>query len=280
MKHWILAVCAFLLVSCARQPDVSQLACAPVEGVEQVLPAPGVFIGDMHGSVESPAFLSALACHVVKGGRPLVVAMEYDARDQAVLNQFLGMTEDQRAADLLTSTPHWTGNRDGRASVAMRDALLSIRRYARAGGGVELVAYDLQVSTYQERDRASADYIRQKRDSDGSAAYWIVFGGNVHARKTKGLPFVNAPPGSEDHEPLGYLIRDWGLIHLDAAYRGGAFWGCTGPSPEDCSVKELGPACTTDCPPHPVIRLQSSHPSYDGVYDVGKLTVSRPLYLP
>lgn len=277
MKQGFLLVCAFLLMSCTG-PDIRQLACAPVEGIEQVLAASGVFIGDMHGTEESPAFLGALACHVVKSGRPLVVAMEYDAKDQAVLDQFLGTAEEGKAVSLLTGTPHWTGNRDGRASEAMRDALLAIRGYARAGGDVELVAYDFWGSTSQERDRTSSEYIRQKRANDGAATYWIVFGGNVHARKTRGLTGPGAPAGYEDHEPLGYLIRDWGLIHLDAAYRGGSAWGCTGPSPEECSVREYGSSCTAECPPHPVIRLQRSNPAYDGVYDVGRLTVSRPLY--
>lgn len=275
MRCGFLLACVLVLASCAQRPDVRQLGCAPVEGVEQVLAGPGVFIGDMHGSVESPAFLSALACHVVKSGRPLVVAMEYDAKDQAALDRFLAMADEKQATSLLTRTSHWTGNRDGRASGAMRDALLAIRGYARAGGDVELMAYDFWGSASQERDSRSADYLQRKWTDDGTAAYWIVFGGNVHARKIKGLPL----PGYEGHEPLGYLIRDWGLIHLDAAYGGGTGWGCTGPSPDDCSTRDLGPGCSAACPPHPVIRLQHSHPAYDGVYDIGRLTVSRPLAL-
>lgn len=275
MKQLFLLACVFPLISCTYRPDARKLACAPIEGVEQVLTAPGVFIGDMHGTHESPAFLRDLSCHVMQSGRPLVVAMEYDANDQAVLDDFLRTADTQAAARLLTSTVHWTGNIDGRASSAMRDALLAIHGYAREGGKVELVAYDVRVLTVEERDRTSAELIRRKREQDGSAAYWIVFGGNVHARKIRGLP----SPGYEDLEPLGYLIRDWGLIHLDAAYQGGAGWACMGPSPEDCSVLDLAsPSCTTECPPHAVIRLHRSHSAYDGVYDVGKLTASRPLY--
>jgi hypothetical protein len=244
--------------------------------VELVQDAPGVFIGDIHGSAESPAFLGALACHAVKSGRPVVVAMEYDAKDQSVLDEFLLTADEKKAVGILTATPHWTENRDGRASAAMRDALLEIRRLARAGNPVKLVAYDLWGETSAEREKRSADLIRAIREKQ-SAAYWIVFGGNVHARKTKGLPFVNAPSGSDDHEPLGYLIRDLRLIHLDADYRGGTSWGCTGPSPDDCKTIDLGTGCTADCPAHPIVRLQPTNPAYDGVYDVGKLTVSGPL---
>jgi hypothetical protein len=278
MKIQLLALLALGMLQCTR-PVNHTATCSPINGVEQILASPGVFIGDMHGSVESPAFLSALACHAVKSGRPLVVAMEYDARDQSVIDQFLRTTDEAMAVSNLTSTPHWTGNLDGRASAAMRDALLEIHRLARAGNKVKLVAYDYGGTTSAERERRSAELIRRMHpDGDGNT-FWIVFGGNVHARKTKGLPFFNAPSGSEDHEPLGYLIRDWGLVHLDAAYRGGTSWGCTGPAPENCRTMDLGPACTADCPAHPGIRLSNAHPAYDGVYDVGKMTVSGPLRL-
>ena len=276
MKIQLLALLALGVLQGAPPADRT-ITCGPIDGVEQVLGTPGVFIGDLHGSVESPAFLSALACHAVKSGRPLVVAMEYDAKDQAVLDQFLLTADETKAVGILTATPHWTENRDGRASAAMRDALLEMRRLNGAGAQVKLVAYDFWGATSAERDKRSSDLIRRMREEIKSAAYWIVFGGNVHARKTKGLPFSNAPRGSDDYEPIGYRIRDWGLIHLDVDYRGGAGWGCTGPSPDNCTSIDYGPGCTADCPAHPIIRLQTTNPAYDGVYDVGRLTVSGPL---
>ncbi len=275
MKVQLMAFLVIGLLLCT--PCKPANSCSPIDGVELVLGTPGVFIGDLHGTVESPAFLAALACHVVKSGKPLVVAMEYDATDQSVLDQFLLSVDEAKAVSSLTSTPHWTGNWDGRASGAMRDALLTIRRLARAGGKVKLVAYDLWGDTSAERDKKSADLLRRVREDRGGAEFWIVFGGNVHARKTKGLPFNNAPSGSDDFEPLGFLIRDWGLIHLDAGYRGGAAWACTGPSLDDCRIIDIGPGCTADCPAHPAIRLRTDDPAYDGVYEVGKLSVSAPL---
>jgi hypothetical protein len=269
MRTSVMVLCAMVLMSCSRPQDPADLACNRIEGVEHVQGIPGVFIGDFHGSQETPAFLRDLSCHVMKSGRPLVVAMEYDAADQAVLDQFLRTSDEAAAVSLLTSTVHWTDNKDGRASSAMRDALLGIWRDAHAGGKVRLLAYDLPVSTWQERDRASAQYISRERATTGDA-FWIVFGGNVHARKIKGLP----KEGYEDHEPLGYQIRDWNLLHLDVRYRGGASWACVD---GNCSVMQWGPSCTTDCPPHPVIWRTLSDRAYDGYYDVGKLTPSPPL---
>jgi hypothetical protein len=60
----------------------------------------------------------------MKSGRPLILAMEYDAADQSVLDDFLRSADEQAASRLLVGTPHWTQNLDGRA---MRDALLAIR---------------------------------------------------------------------------------------------------------------------------------------------------------
>jgi hypothetical protein len=62
-------------MSCSSQPDSRNLACNSIDGIEQVLTAPGVFIGDMHGTQEAPAFLRDLSCHVIRTGKSLVVAM-------------------------------------------------------------------------------------------------------------------------------------------------------------------------------------------------------------
>lgn len=275
MKALLLA-CMMLIVSCGRVPEPAALACPVVGGIDQVLSGPGVFVGDMHGSNQSPAFLGALACHAMKSGRPVVVAMEYDAQDQPVLDRFLNMADPDRAVELLISTRHWTGNADGRASTAMAHSLRALHGYRRAGGQLKLVAYDFWGADGQQRDQTSADFLQQLRiDMADAGAYWILFGGNVHARKTMGLPFRNAPPGSEDHKPLGYLLRDWGLIHLNASYRGGEGWGCIDGI---CSVHDLGPPCPAGCTLHPIIRLHDGDPAYDGVYDVGMLSVSRPLH--
>src|SRR6478609_1703241 len=122
MRSRILALVSSILLSAsafAAQP----LNCSPIDGVEKVLNAAGVFIGDQHGSVETPTFLGDLACHVMASGRPLIIAMEYSATDQQVLDAFLKTTDEQAASRLLTGTPYWTTNLDGRASSAMRDSL-------------------------------------------------------------------------------------------------------------------------------------------------------------
>jgi hypothetical protein len=271
----LVALTALALLQCTQRAS-QPIACGSIDGVEQVFDTPGVFIGDMHGSMESPRFLGDLACHVMNTGRPLVVAMEYDSADQPVLDRFLDTASEQRASRLLTDTPHWKGNRDGRASSAMRDALLSIWRHARAGAQVELVAYDGKSKSVEDRDSSSAAFITEKRTADGPAPFWIVFGGNVHARTIRGLTGPGVPPGYESLEPLGYLIRDWGLIHLNAGYWGGASWGCRG-GPDGCGIIQHGPPCTPNCPRHPAIRLAGMHPAYDGVYEVGALTPSPPL---
>lgn len=123
MKIQLLALLGVGLLLCTQPTTARDATCHPIDAVEQVLGSPDVFIGDMHGSVESPAFLSALACHAAKSGRPLVVAMEYDAKDQSVIDQFLITPDEKKAVDTLTATPYWIGNQDGRASAALSDAI-------------------------------------------------------------------------------------------------------------------------------------------------------------
>src|SRR5690606_25874122 len=175
MRSGIALARLLLLVSCSRAPHVVTSVCPPVEGVEQVLSGTGVFIGDMHGSNQSPAFLAALACHAMKQGRPVIAAMEYDAQDQPVLDRFLRTRDAVEAMEFLTRTRHWTGNSDGRASVAMANALRAMHGYRHAGGALRLVAYDFWGADGQDRDRRSAEYLDQIRIDASPGTFWILF---------------------------------------------------------------------------------------------------------
>src|SRR5580700_12145912 len=62
------------------------------------------------------------------------------------------------------------------------------------------------------------------------------------ARRTRAMqrssPAVNAPRGMQNAEPLGYRLRDLGLLHLNIDYHGGSAWTCL--SPSSCRVRDVG----------------------------------------
>jgi hypothetical protein len=276
-----LLACIILLASRTATAGPS---CASISGFEQYLAhARGVLVGDMHGTVEAPAFLADLLCNFAHAGRAVVLGLEYPRAQQHFLDEFLRERTDGARPVLLT-TPFWIRpTQDGRTSQAMLKLLFAVRAQIRSGAHIRVIAFDAPAAdlpptgptdgaaVFDWRDASMAEYLRPQLAHLGAVEVPILFAGNVHARKTKGLQALGAPPGMENAEPLGYRLRDLGLLTLNIDYRGGTLWTCF--SPSNCGVRdggESGPAVKS------FAIAPSTDPAYDLKYRVGRLTASRP----
>jgi hypothetical protein len=68
-----------------RPPD-----CRPSAGLEPLLAdRDALLVGEVHGTVESPAFFAETACAALAGGRAVTVALEIPVAEQARLEAFL-----------------------------------------------------------------------------------------------------------------------------------------------------------------------------------------------
>lgn len=254
--------------------------CEEIVGFNQVSRAPGIFVSDMHGTSEPPAFLRALVCNLVQSGRAVVVALEYPSAEQHFIDEFLqaGPPSPQR---VLLGSPFWTRpTQDGRTSRAMLSLLEWVRQETANGTRVRVVAFDSVPATsnqpgsaasFDARDRAMAQRLRHELSNAAADEMPVIFTGNVHARKTKGLQALNAPPGMENAQPLGYRLRDLGFLHMNIAYQGGSAWVCF--SPSECGVRDIGKAGPT-VGSYSIVR--SADAAYDLQYFVGPLTASPP----
>ncbi len=258
-------------------------SCEPIAGFDQYMShTRGVFVGDMHGTVEAPAFVADLACNLTQSGHSVVLGLEYPSAEQHFIDEFLSArTDDPRPA--LLSTPFWTRTQDGRTSQAMLTLLTSIRAQLRAGARIRVIAFDASstnapptvrregAAAFDWRDAAMGDYLRHDLSGLSPADVSIIFTGNVHARKTKGLHALNAPPGMENAEPLAYRLRDLGYLAMNIGYQGGTLWTCS--SPSNCGVHDAGER-------GPAVKAfsitPSTDPAYDAYYLVGSLTASPP----
>jgi hypothetical protein len=274
-------VCIIIL---AGHAAIAGPSCPTISGFDQYIShARGVFVGDMHGTVEAPAFVSDLVCNLAHSGHAILLGLEYPSGEQHFIDEFLH-ERNHGSRPALLSTPFWIRpTQDGRTSQGMLNLLYSIRAQIRAGSHIRVVAFDASsalpppaaslggTALFERRDAAMAGYLRPKLSNLRAADFPVIFAGNVHARKTKGLHAENAPPGMENAEPLGYRLRDLGFLALNIAYRGGTFWTCFPPS--GCGVHDLGesePAATS------FSISPSADPAYDFKYSVGKLTASPP----
>ncbi|HTC45474.1 MAG TPA: hypothetical protein VK696_10530 [Steroidobacteraceae bacterium] len=255
-----------------------------ISGFDQyVSHARGVIVGDMHGTIEAPAFLTDLVCNFTHTGRAIALGLEYPSSEQHFIDEYLRESKDSPRPALL-STPFWTRpTQDGRTSQAMLKLLYSIREQIRSGAHIRVIAFDASsadtaatrprdgAALFDWRDAAMAEYLRHELSNLNATDIPIIFAGNVHARKTKGLHAQNAPPGMVNAEPLGYRLRDLGFLDIDIDYRGGTLWTCF--SPSDCGVHDGG---ERGRPVRPFAIAPSADSAYDLKYLVGSLTASPP----
>ena len=62
----------------------------PIAGVAPLLvPGTIVMLGEIHGTVETPAFVGDLACHGLVRGHRVLLGLEYPASEQADLETYL-----------------------------------------------------------------------------------------------------------------------------------------------------------------------------------------------
>jgi len=109
-------------------------ACPPIEGLAPLLAAGhGLLLGEMYGTVESPAFLANVVCLAIQAGRPVTVALEIPFQEEARITAYLGSAGAAADRKALLGGPFWQdAYQDGRRSEAMLALLESLRRLRRS----------------------------------------------------------------------------------------------------------------------------------------------------
>ncbi len=248
--------------------------CRPVEGLKALLePRAVVLFGELHGTVESPAFVANVMCHALEAGHKVTLALEYPLEEREALAAFLASDGGVAAREALLVGPFWQREfQDGRSSQAMFGLIEEARRLRKAGQPVELFVFD-STDFSENRDLKMAHNLRAAIDSAPDRLF-LVLTGNLHSRLAIGRDDDPA------FVPMGYTVKE-GLegrrvIALDVAVSGGEFWACYSPSPADCGPKQLTPKNegeqwkVTPLEAEPTIR------GHHGRYLVGTAHVSPP----
>jgi hypothetical protein len=274
--------CALFLVA---RIAIAAPPCKPISGYDRYLShARGIIVGDLHGTVQAPAFVATLVCNLSHSGHAVLLGLEYPTGEQHFLDEYLGAPTDDPHPALL-ATPFWTRpTQDGRTSAAMLELLSSIRQQIRSGTRVRVTAFDALThiptgaSVFNARDEAMAEHLRHELSSLSAGEIPVIFAGNVHARKTRDLnpigpsgTSVVLSPEMKNAEPLGYRLKDLGFLHLNIRFEGGSLWTCF--SASDCTAHKIGEpgAAISSFSIEP-----STDPAYDALYFVGALTASPP----
>ena len=238
-----------------------------------------VLVGEVHGTVEAPAFVGALACSAAMhaGPRGLVVGIEMSHTDQPYLDAFFALESPTAAGRELLSATHFTDAfRDGRDSEAVVSLLEDLRRWRRAGLKITPIAFDVSAddgAAGAARETAMAERIAAAAERHAGATV-LVYTGNLHSRTAKGVPW------DPDLLTMGarLLGRFPHLRSLDFASAGGSAWVCI-MAPEGGAM-ECGERVQNgvDRGGRPFVELWSEpdESGHHGIYYLGPISASPP----
>lgn len=168
----------------SQKVDISEIDCPPApEGIDTIIkPGSITLFGEIHGTVEVPAFLSSVACHV-PASVPLLVGLEMPYYIKDKLQRYLESDGSLEAKKALFVNSFWF-SRDGRSGQAMLDLIDQLRKSKQAGKRLDVFGFDGIYSSGEERDKVMAKRIISKlNSSDVSRAVVLLLSGNLHARR-------------------------------------------------------------------------------------------------
>lgn len=254
-----------------------------------------VIFGEIHGSVESPAFIGDVACGLLAQGKRILVGIEFHATLDGQLQAAWQLPDVEFRKQL--STIGWAGRTDGVASHAMFDLLLRLHSLKDKGAAIDIVAFsgprDIAQQVRFERlprqgphEAAQAENIA---NAAKKAAYDVVLVlvGDFHARRRM------VGEGPDQFEPMALRLAPSGrLVSLQLRHAGGTSWNCQlkpglqlrpgDPIPADAIACGAYPvAGNADLHHAPFLQLgpgpgDAASADFDGFFWVGPLTASPP----
>jgi hypothetical protein len=207
-----------LAIGLAMNVASAMAACSQIPGADQVWSRPAVrwvFVGELHGSNETPAAFLDLVCDALTRGRRVTVALERPTSEQAAINAVLDSKDLQAATRRLLQEPGWVNGMDGRASEAMLRLLIALRELRRSYPDLAVAAFEAPYSGNAPGARDEA--MGQALLASGSEApknLILILTGNIHA--------MQAPVFGYD---LAAMFLPAGQrLSLEVTDRGGESW--------------------------------------------------------
>ena len=263
-----------LAMGLAMNATAATTACSPVPGADQIwskAEVHWVFIGELHGSNETPAAFRNLVCDAIAHGKHVTVALERPTSEQAALDNIL----TARARDLpvaqqsLLRLPGWKDVPDGRGSEAMLRLLLSLRELRRLQPDLKVVAFDAPYSgppAAAPREEAMGHALLSLRPAKPNDLV-LILTGNLHAMQAS----------KRGYDLAAMYLPPKEILSLEVTDRGGETWS---DSTEDgCGPRKGGVGDRDAKKPYGIFLDPALAPfgKVDGILSLGvPLTASAP----
>jgi hypothetical protein len=247
-------------------------SCSPVPGADQIWSKAGVhwvFVGELHGSNETPAAFRDLVCNAIAQGKHVTVALERPTSEQAALDDIVTGKDLSAARESLLQLHGWKAVLDGRGSEAMLRLLLSLRELRSLHPDLKVVAFDAPYSGLPAsglRDEAMGHALLSLNPAKPNDLV-LILTGNIHA--------MQAP--KRGHDLAAMYLPPKEILSLEVTDFGGETWS---QSTEDgCGPQKDGVPDKDPKRPYGIFLDPSLAPfgKVDGVLSLGvPLTASAP----
>ena len=194
-------------------------SCTPVPGADQIWSRAGVhwvFIGELHGSNETPAAFRELVCDAIAKGKHVTVALERPSSEQAALDKILTAkaSELPAAQQSLLQQDGWKEVLDGRGSEAMLRLLLSLRELHKLHPDLKVFAFDAPYTGTAPgaRDQAMAHALLSLKPAKPNDLV-LILTGNLHAMQA-----------SKRYDLTAMYLPPKEILSLEVTDRGGESW--------------------------------------------------------
>ena len=171
-----------------------------------------VFIGEGHGSNETPAAFRELVCDAIAQGKHVTVALERPTSEQTALDNFLTAKDLSSAKESLLQLPGWKEVLDGRASEAMLRLLVSLRELHSLHSDLKVVAFDAPYAgppAPGSRDEAMGHALLSLNPAKPNDLV-LILTGNLHAMQASNRGYDLAAMYLPAKEILSLEVTDWG----------------------------------------------------------------------
>jgi hypothetical protein len=188
--------------------------CTPVPGADQIWSKAGVhwvFIGEYHGSNETPAAFRDLVCNAIALGKHVTVALERPTSEQAAIDNMLTSKDLAAAQGSLLRLPRWKEGMDGLASEAMLRLLVSLRELRKLQPDLKVVAFDAPYTGTAPgaRDEALGHALLLLGPAKPNDLV-LILTGNLHAMQASKRGYDLAAMYLPPKEILSLLVTDRG----------------------------------------------------------------------
>jgi len=203
----------------ATHAAAASTSCSPVPGADQIWSKAGVhwvFIGELHGSNETPAAFRELVCDAIAQGKQVTVALERPTSEQAALDNILTGKNLSTAQKSLLQLPGWKEVLDGRASEAMLRLLVSLRELHKLHPDLKVIAFDAPYSgppSAAARDEALGHALLALRPEKSNNLV-LILTGNLHAMQAS----------KRGYDLAAMYLPPKEILSLEVTDRGGESW--------------------------------------------------------